>query len=63
MNITNAWCKVKGVMGERRVSHKHKGNVLRSCVTQAYMNALDATPLTKKQGPGLRENKPGKNNR
>ncbi|KAK2168728.1 hypothetical protein NP493_1219g00000 [Ridgeia piscesae] len=37
------------VMGERRVSHKHKGNVLSSCVTQAYMNALDATPLTKKQ--------------
>ena len=36
MRITagaNAWRKVEGVMGDRRISRKHTGNVLSSCIT------------------------------
>ena len=37
------------MMGAKRISHKRKGNVLSSCVTPAYMNALQTTALTEKQ--------------
>ena len=43
MRITvgaNACKKVEGVMGDRRISYIHEGNVLSLCVTPAYMNAL-----------------------
>ena len=43
----NAWRK--GVMGDRRISRKLKGKMLSSCVTQAYMNALETMALTEKQ--------------
>ena len=36
-------------MGDRHKSRKRKGNVLISCVTPAYMNALGTTTLTEKQ--------------
>ena len=45
----NAWRKVEGVMGDRRITRKRKGNVLSSCVTPAYMNALETMALTEKQ--------------
>ena len=45
----NVWRKVKGVMGDRRLSRKHTGNVLSSCVTPAYTNALETMALTEKQ--------------
>ena len=41
--------KVKGVMGDRRLSHKLKGKVLSSRVVWVYMNALETTALTEKQ--------------
>ena len=31
----NAWMNVEGVVGDRRISRKGKGNVLSSCVTGA----------------------------
>ena len=34
-------------MGDRRISRKRKGNVLSSCVSLDYMNALET--LTEKQ--------------
>ena len=40
---------VEGVMGDRRISYKRKGNVLSSCVTSVYMNALETMALTEKQ--------------
>ena len=49
MRITtnaNAWRKVERVMGDRRKSRKCKGNVLSSCVTPAYTNALETVVLT-----------------
>ena len=45
----NAWRKVEGVMGDRRISCKPKGNVLSSGVTPAYVNALETMELTEKQ--------------
>ena len=36
-------------MGDRRLSRKRKVNVLSSCVTPAYMNALETMALTEKQ--------------
>ena len=36
-------------MGDRRISRKRKGNVLSSCVTPAYTNALETMALTEKQ--------------
>ena len=62
---TNAWKKVKGVMGDRRISRKHKRNLLSSCVTSAYMNALEEMALTEKQQKKVQvyEEQPGKNNR
>ena len=41
--------KVEGVTGDRRISRKRKGNVLSSCVTPVYMNALVTMALAKKQ--------------
>ena len=49
---TNAWPwrKIEGVMGEIdvRISLKRKGNILSSCVTPAYMNALETMALIEK---------------
>ena len=45
----NAWRKVEEVMGDRRILRGPKGNVLSSCVTPAYMNALETMALTEKQ--------------
>ena len=45
----NALRKGEGVTGGRRISRKCKGNVLSSCVTSAYMNALEMMALTEKQ--------------
>ena len=36
-------------MGDRRISRKHKGNVLSSCVTTEYMNALATMALIEKE--------------
>ena len=36
-------------MGDRRISRKLKRNVLSSCVTPAYMNALETMATTEKQ--------------
>ena len=47
--MTNAWRKVEGVVEDRRISRKRKGNVLSSCITLAYMNALETMALTEKQ--------------
>ena len=68
MRITaeaNAWRKVEGVMGDRRISCKRKGNVLSSYVTSANMNALETIALTEKQQEKIQvsEKQPGKNNR
>ena len=49
MRIANAWRKVEGVMGDRRISRKLTGNVLSSCVTPAYTNGLETMALTEKQ--------------
>ena len=40
--------KWKGV-GDRRISRKLKRNVLSSCVTPTYMNALETMTLIEKQ--------------
>ena len=50
--------------GDRRISRERKGNVLSSCVTPAYMNALDTMTLTEKQLDKIQicERQPGKNN-
>ena len=45
----NAWRKVEGVMGDRRISRKRNGNVLSSCVTPVHINALETMALTEKQ--------------
>ena len=60
----NAWINVEGVIGDRRMSRKRKGNVLSSCVTPAYTNALETMALTEKQQEKIPvcEKQPGKNN-
>ena len=68
MRITagaNAWRKVEGVIGDRRISRKRKGNVLNSCVTPAYINALETMALTEKQQEKVQvcEKHPGEKNR
>ena len=52
-------------MGDRRISRKRKGNVLSSCVTSAYMNALETTAVTenKQEKVQVCDKQPGKNNR
>ena len=47
--VANAWKKVEGVKRDSRISRKHKGHVLSSCVTTAYMNVLETVALTEKQ--------------
>ena len=49
-------------MGDRRKSRKRKGNVPSSCVTPAYMNALETMALTEKQQEKVQvcEEQPGK---
>ena len=62
----NAWRKVEGLMGYRRISRKRKGNMLSSCVTPAYLNALQTMALTEKQQEKVQvyeKKKPGMNNR
>ncbi len=56
---------MEGVTGDRRISRKRKGNVLSSCATPAYMNALETMALTEKQQEKVQvcEKQPGKNNR
>ena len=50
--------------GRSTVSCKRKGNVLSSCVTPKYMNALETMALTEKQQKvKVCEKQPGKNNR
>ena len=45
----NAWKKVEGVIGVRRISQKLGNVMLSSCVTPACMNALETMALTEKQ--------------
>ena len=45
----NAWRKVEGVTGDRRVSRKLEGKVLTSCVTPAYTYGLETMALTENQ--------------
>ena len=45
----NAWRKVEGVIGTKRISRKRKGNVLSSFVTPAFTNALVTVALTNTQ--------------
>ena len=62
----NAWMKVEGVMGDRRILSKLKGNLLSSYyVTPALMNALDRMALTEKQQEKVQvcETQPDKKNR
>ena len=68
MRITagaNIWRKVQGVMGDRCITHRLKGNVLSSCVTSAFMNRLEIMALTEKQQKKVQvcEKQPGKKNR
>ena len=68
MRITagaNAWRKVEWVMGDRCISCKRERNVLSSCVTPAYMNALETMALTEKQQETVQdcEKQLDKNNR
>ena len=62
---TNVWRKVEEVMGDRRISRKRKGNVFSSCVTPAYIIALETMALTEKQQEEVQvcEKQPAKNNR
>ena len=61
MRITtgaNTWKKVEGMMGDRRISRKSKGNVLSSCVSPVYMDALrddGSNRETTGEGPALRK--------
>ena len=43
----NAWRKIEGVMGDRRISREREGNVL--VWYASYMNALETMVLTEKQ--------------
>ena len=38
-----------GVVGDRSISRKHKGNVLTSCVSPAYMYGPETMELTEKK--------------
>ena len=37
----NAWRKVEGVMGDKRISQKLKGDMLSSCIIPAYLYGID----------------------
>ena len=62
---TNAWKKVEGAVGDRRISRTLKGNLLSSCVTPAYIYALQTMTLTEKQQENIKvcEKKTDKKNR
>ena len=65
MKITagaNAWRKVIGLTRDRRISSKGKGNVLSSCVTPAYINALEVMALVEKEQVQVCEKQLSKNN-
>ena len=40
---------MEGLVGDRPISRKAKGNVLSSCGTSSYLNGLEAMALTEKQ--------------
>ena len=63
--MANTWRTHEGMMGDRRISRKRKGNVLSSCVAPVYMNALQTMTLTGKQRDKVqvRELQPGEINR
>ena len=43
------WRRVEGVMADRRMSRKLKGNVLMSCVTLAYLYGMEIVALAERQ--------------
>ena len=52
--------EIRRVMGNRRISHKPKGNMLSSCVISAYMDARITHELNRKtpeEGPGFARKK------
>ena len=66
MRITagaNAWRKVEGVMGDRRIARKPKGSVLSSCYAGIHECTRDdgTNRETTGESPGLQK-QPGKNN-
>ena len=68
MRITagaNAWRNFEGVMGDRRLSRKCKGNVFGSCVAPEYMNAQETMAVIEKQQKKAQicEKQPGKHKR
>ena len=42
----NAWREVEGVMADRRISKRIKGNVINTCVTPACLNGTETLALT-----------------
>ena len=42
----NVWMRLEGVMADRKMSRKLKGEVLMSCVTLAYLYSLQRVALT-----------------
>ena len=47
--VAGAWRKLEGVMGDRHISRKLKGNILNSCITPAYLDGLEIMAMTEKQ--------------
>ena len=45
----NAWRAVEGVMADRRVSKRLKGNVMSTCVTPACLSGTETLALTELQ--------------
>ena len=45
--------KVEGVMVDRHISRKLKGNGLNSCIVPAYLYSLETMAMTEKQQEGL----------
>ena len=41
--------RVEGVMADRKISRKLKGNILMSCVMPAYLYGLEMVALTERQ--------------
>ena len=50
----NAWRKVEGVMGDKRISRKLKGNMLSSCVIPAYLYGIETMAMLAKQQEKLK---------
>ena len=45
----NAWRAVEGVMADRRISKRLKGQVMSTCVTPAYLYGTETLALTELQ--------------